>query len=237
MFEKREAPELYELLNKNRIQIGKPPVQTSAPKPEAVTKSAESYTLPELVTPRPYPKFRTSFTPPHRAAVVPQSATAQKSERKLAVNYNTLIFGVIILVIIVFVAYAVGRNWTSTSGGSSDSAAGTGTPTGSGASGTDAETGRLATPTPPPTAPKTYSIRLIYYEDNPVGQKSAERIIKFLNERNVSGVFTRTEKIQGKNQIVIYVGRYKTKEEASKLREKYKELDRGFRHCDIVEGK
>ncbi|MBI4713102.1 MAG: SPOR domain-containing protein [Planctomycetes bacterium] len=229
MFEKREAPELYELLNKNRIQIGKPPVQTSAPKPEAVTKSAESYTVPELVTPRPYPKFKSSLVQAPRAAAVP---AAQKTERKVTLNYNILVFGVIILAIIILVAYAIGRNWSPTSGGSADHSAGIPAP-----QDTDGEAGRSATPTPPPTAPKTYSIRLIYYEDNPVGQKSAERIIKFLNERNVSGVFTRTEKIQGKNQIVIYVGRYKTKEEASKLREKYKELDRGFRHCDIVEGK
>lgn len=232
MFKKKDTPELYELLKKNKVEVGKLPLKESTSPPAAqptADENAEPHgtpqTIPELTAPRPYHKLRNPFPikieKPLKKTINGKSAPAK---------YNNLIFLAIVLVIIALIIYAVFFRSGDESATTLD---GVTTP--------GPETTTLTQPVPPaqPRQPvKYWIIRLAYDRDNSAGQEAIRRLWNFLADKKVADVFLDTETINGANCIVIYQGRqgkYKTKEEASKESAKLSKLHFKFEKCTVVE--
>ncbi|MFH1227177.1 MAG: hypothetical protein V1701_04640 [Planctomycetota bacterium] len=228
MFKKRESPELYEVLKQRNLDVGKNTGKeiTLGSKPAGPALSQEKaddynapHTIPELTSPRPYPKLRSPFP-------VKLDKVKKQAGRVLptANNYNALLLGLLVIVIIAFIIYAAwfrgGKPAEITTNAVNPAA-------------TDRVTPR---PTPPPEPiVKVWSIRLIYYEDNASGVQSSEKMLRFLNDKNAAGIFVRKEKLEGVQNLVIYQGKYNTREEANKNLDKYKKLHYGFKKCSPVE--
>ncbi|MFA5794339.1 MAG: hypothetical protein WC980_04645 [Candidatus Brocadiia bacterium] len=236
MFKKRESPELYEVLKHRNLDVGKNAGKEitlglgSKPAEKASSQEKDDYnspqTIPELTSPRPYPKLRSPF--PVKLDRMKKPADRKPSSG--ANNYSGILLLLLIVVIVAFIIYAIWFSGSKTTDGAATAGTSGATTAGTG------DTGPRGIP-PPPPAPvvKTWSIRLIYYEDNAVGQQSTEKMLRFLNDKNAAGIFVRKEKLDGVKSLVFYQGNYNTREEANKNLSKYQKLHYGFKKCSAVE--
>lgn len=224
MFKKKDTPELYELLRKNRVEVGKPyPKETSASsasQPSAASPEephGAAPTIPELTAPSPYHKLRNPFP-----VKIEKPVKKTIGGKRIPANYNNLIFGAIIIMILAFVIYAVFFR----SGDESAAAPGE----------TPVPGGTVAPPPIPAPAPqpaKYWAIRLAYARDNTSERETILKLRNFLSDNKIADVSLEMETIKGSKCIVIYQGKYKTKDEAAKETARFRNLHFKFKECTV----
>jgi hypothetical protein len=240
MFMKKDKPELFELLRTNKSKLS--PTSPSAAKEEVVAHTAPTnseptpipYNQPSSTTSKIYPKWKMPFptniksfhpiaTKPkeqtlNRPSIPDKTTRYQAQENKKPINYRKFVIPTVIVVALIIIAYIIlvppsqnkqpivtNSNITDTNNT------------------TTATTNHL------------WSNRLVNYKDNADGQNSCNKRLKFLMEKNISGVFTKKEQIEGVPSISIYVGKYQSLEEAKKEQRKLKNLHFQFKNIQIVE--
>ena len=237
MFIKRDKPELFELLKAHKSKLGS--TSPSANKEEVVPHSAPvspdsapiSYSPPPSAASKIYPKlkmpFPTNIKPFHpivkpkeptisRPSVPDRTARYQTQEKKAPINYRKFIIPVVIIAIVV-IAYIVLVQ-------SSQNKQTVIPPKDSNVT------------NPPPASTRLWSNRLVYYKDDAKGQRDTKKILTFLNDKGVSGVFTKTEQIQGVSCTVIYAGKFRSVDEAKKEQSKLKQFKHyALRNLQAVE--
>jgi hypothetical protein len=224
MFKKKDTPELYELLRKNRVEVGKPyPKEASASSAAQPSASPEephgaAPTIPELTAPSPYHKLRNPFP-----VKIEKPVKKTIGGKRIPANYNNLIFGAIVIVILAFVIYAVFFRSGNESAAAPDA-------TGPTPGGTVAP---LPVPTPPVQPAKYWGIRLAYARDNTSERETILRLQNFLSDKKISDVSLEMETIKGSKCIVIYQGKYKTKDEAAKETARFRNLHFKFKECTV----
>ena len=228
MFMRKDKPELYELLKTNKSKLSSTSpyateeevVAHSAP---ASSKSAPiSYNPPSSAASKIYPKLKMPFPtnikgfhpiakPKEqtfgRPSIPDKTARYQAQEKKIPINYRKFIIPVVIIAVIIIVAYLI---FVPSSQNKQ--------PTVPNPNTTDTNNNTIA------ATNRLWSNRLVRYKNNAEGQRSTEKILKFLNGKNISGVFTRTEQIQGVSYTVIYAGKFRSVEDAKKEQLKLKQF-------------
>lgn len=214
MFTNKDKPELYELLKMNRSKLGKVPAQEkdepSASAPVSAPSDSEPipYTAPPSSTAKVYPKLKMPFPtlkPKEPAGVFQKPRTKPAPSKTDALRKpfltpkNILIGGIVVAVIIII--YLL-----SSLPPAPPSSPGRTTP----ASGQEPET----PPTPVATG-RTWSIRLIYYNNDAEGSRAIVNMCQMLTNKNIS-VFTENEVINGVQSSSVYFGKYSSSEQAQK---------------------
>ena len=246
MFDRKDKPELYELLRTNKSKLGKLSAQEKEEQavsaPAATTSDSDPipYTTPPSSTASPYPKLKMPFPtlkPKEPTGVFlkpkPKPARLQSdpvgrpktNALKIPLNYPKIIVivGIVAaIVIILYLALSLPKTPPPTHGG------------------TTAQSDRTPdTSTPPVASNRTWSIRLIYYTDNAEGFQSLTNMSKILNSYNISGVFTKKETLNGVLCNSVYLGKYSSLEQAQKeLTKRLPELKRAhnkLKNASVVE--
>ena len=238
MFDRKDKPELYELLRTNKSKLGKLSAQekqeqaASAPVAPPSDSDPIPYNNPPSSAASPYPKLKMPFPtlkPKEPTGVFqkpkPKPARPKMNEPGKPINYQKIIVIVGAIAVVLLILYLV----------SSQPKTAPSTPERATQPITDTRTPE--TPVAPVVSNRTWSIRLIYYNNNAQGQNSAQNRLRFLTEKGVSGVFTKNETIGGSACTVIYKGKYGSPEEAKKDLTNMKKLHYAFKNADAVEVK
>lgn len=239
----KDKPELYELLKINRSKLNNISELPKEEKPAGAAPATSSnsepipYAAPQASSGTTYPKLKIPFpTLKPKESIIrasrPKTAGPKTLKLPLNGNYQRLAIIGAVLALIAIVVYLA---WTQ------DKPSQPSQPPQPEA--TTAETGAVktspaATQTPAATSARKWSLRLIYYTNNAENQHSVQKILEFLNEKNITDVFTRNETINGAPCTSIYKGRYyASPEEARKDLPQLKKLHYAFKNADAVEVK
>ncbi|MFH0888266.1 MAG: hypothetical protein V1871_03560 [Planctomycetota bacterium] len=236
---RKDKPELFELLRTNKSKLNS--TSPYATKEEVAThtapSSSESAPIPyhsqPLVNSKAYPKLKMPF-PTNIKGFHPlakskeqtfghpstpdKTARYQTQEKKKPINYSKFFIPTVIVAALIIVAYLIFVL------PSQDKQPTIPTP-----STTDTNNNTIT------ATNRFWSNMLIYYKDNAEGQSSCNKRLTFLMDKNISGVFTRKERIQNSSCIVIYAGKYRSLEEAKKEHSHLKQLHYAFKNLQAVE--
>ncbi|MEW6026221.1 MAG: hypothetical protein AB1599_02855 [Planctomycetota bacterium] len=237
----KDKPELYELLKSNKSKLGKLPSQEKDEQATSATVTAASdsessqdrpipFTAPSSSGLKPYPKLKIPFPtlkPKEPTGVFqkPKPVRQKIMDEKIPLNYTKII---VIGGIVAAIAVIIYLLWSLPPGKA---------PAGSRTTPPSSAQQPETPPAPPAATGRTWSIRLIYYKNNTEGQNLVQSRLKFLNDKGVSGVFTKNEKIESASCTSIYKGKYASLEEAKKDLPKLKQLHYAFKNADAVEVK
>ncbi|MFH1230260.1 MAG: hypothetical protein V1709_02055 [Planctomycetota bacterium] len=249
---KKDRPELYELLKTNKTKLGS--ISSSDAKEEVATYTAPAssepapipYNQPSSTASKVYPKLKMPFptnikgfhpiakpkeqtfsrpsTPDktfnyqtqEKKTPTPQR-TMEISRRVVPVNYRKFVIPVIIVAALIIVVYLI---FGQSSQNKQPTVPNPNT----------IDTNNIA----PVTPDRLWSNQLVYYKNNAEGQRSTEKILKFLNDKGIQS-FTKTEQIQGASCTVVYAGKFRSVEDAKKEQPKLKRLHHAFRNLQAVE--
>jgi hypothetical protein len=216
MFTKRkDAPELYEVLKKSNIDGNRTSDKTVENREEVIVKTAPVLQAKSSVT-AVLPKLKSSF-------IRDQKHSAERKE--WIITLNTAIFIGLLLVILLAAVFVIGIKVGE---------------------------GKLNVTNPAPTKPDSatsepvvnpiennagWAIRVVHYDNTTPGQKNANAMIKKLTDKGITKVFKTEERIQGRQQVCVYIGKYDSESEAKKtlaaLKVKHKDIN--FKISSIVE--
>lgn len=230
MFDRKDKPELYELLRTNKSKLGKLSAQekeeqaVSAPAAAPSDSETIPFTTPPPSTASPYPKLRMPFPmlkPKEPTGVFqkpkPKPARPQGdpvgrpqgdpmsrpkiNEPRTPLNYpKIIVIGGVVGAIIVILYLALALPKTTPPTQGETTAPANRTP---------------ETPPPATSAGRTWSIRLIYYTNNAEGSRAITNMCRMLREKNIT-VFTKSEALNGVSCNSVYLGEYSSLEQAQK---------------------
>lgn len=214
MFDRKDKPELYELLKTNKSKLGKLSAQEkeeqAASAPVAAPSDSEPipYTTPPSNAVNPYPKLKIPFPtlkPKEPTGVFqkpkPKPARPKTNEPKKPINYSKItVIGVVIVAILLILYLALSPPKTTP-------------PSHNGTTPQAEKTHEI--PLPAGTSDQTWSIRLIYYNNDAEGSRALNNMCRMLREKSIT-VFTKGEVIRGTSCNSVYLGNYSSQEQAQK---------------------
>ena len=213
MFDRKDKPELYELLRTNKSKLGKLSAQEKEEQavsaPAATTSDSDPipYTTPPSSAASPYPKLKMPFPtlkPKEPTGVFlkpkPKPAIPKNAEPKIPLNYPkiiTIVGIVAAIVIILYLALSLPPATPSTHNRTTTPSA--------------------QTPAMTPVTPgRTWAIRLIYYNNDAEGSRAILNMCQMLSNKNIK-VVTKGETIRGVSSNSVYLeGKYSSLEQAQK---------------------
>ena len=222
MFDRKDKPELYELLRNNKSKLGKLSAQekeeqaASAPVAPHSDSDPIPYSAPPSNTTKPYPKLKIPFPTlkpkeptgvfqkPKLKPVRPQAEPAARpkiNEPKKPVNYSKITVIVVLVAAFLIILYLVFSHPA------------TNPPVHDGT--TPVADRTTETTVPASSSGQSWSIRLIYYNNDADGSRALNNMCRILRDKNIS-VFTINEVIRGASCNSVYLGNYSSLEQAQK---------------------
>ncbi len=239
MFKKKSGPELFELIKKGKLLAKKaPPPEEPVPSEPGPQQPRPAIPQSKITGQRPYPKWKIPFPKLNAAG-------ATSGEKSFNIKRNAVVLLVILGLLFLVVAFVIGYKAGTKKEEQTVVVLPPTQPTASLTPTTlplSTLPPRVTTPTTippirPPVSQRTWSIRLIFYDDDTAGQASAKNMLRWLRQRGIANTFIKRESIRSRMRLSICVGTFGSQLEASRSLDRYRKLHTAFRHCDVVEKK